>query len=464
MRLDKFLCELHYGTRSQLKKEIRDGLVTVNGRVIRESNCQIDALRDAVCYRNILCTYEKYRYYMLNKPAGVVSATEDPKEETVLSLLAEEERKDLFPIGRLDKDTEGLLILTNDGMFSHNLLSPRKHVAKCYECTLTGAIDPKQTAALEQGVEIGEKRPTLPAKITVLEEKKILLTITEGKYHQVKRMLKAVGNEVLALKRIEMGAIKLDPELKPGEYRRLTQEEITRLQDGDSREVPKIPSAMSAVVRPSWEKIQAVIFDLDGSLVDSMWLWHAIDVEYLGRFGLETPADLQSRIEGMSFSETALFFKEWFQLPDSTEQIKEDWNRMAWDKYSNEVPLKEGALAFIRFCQNRKIKLGIATSNSRKLVENVVAVHGLRDAFDCIMTGCDVKKGKPAPDIYLAVANLLGVPPENCLVFEDILPGIQAGQAAGMKVCAVYDDYSVPQDEAKRKLADYYIHDYKELI
>lgn len=210
--------------------------------------------------------------------------------------------------------------------------------------------------------------------------------------------------------------------------------------------------------------IEAVIFDLDGSLVDSMWMWEAIDVEYLDRFGIEKPDDLQACIEGMSFSETAIYFKERFQIPDSLDKIKEDWNAMAWDKYSHEVPLKEGAEAFLNLCAEKKIKLGIATSNSRELVENVISVHNLKAHFGCIMTGCDVAKGKPAPDIYLAVAKELEVAPDKCLVFEDIIPGIMAGKAAGMSVCAVYDEYSIPQDEQKRELADYYIHDFKEFV
>lgn len=208
------------------------------------------------------------------------------------------------------------------------------------------------------------------------------------------------------------------------------------------------------------QDIQAVIFDLDGSLVDSMWMWRQIDIEYLGKFGIPLPEDLQSNIEGMSFSETSAYFKETFKIPDPIEQIKEDWNRMAWDKYMNEVPLKEGIPKFLAECKARGIKLGIATSNSRELVENIAKVHNLRDYFSCIMTGCDVAKGKPAPDIYLAVAKELNVEPEHCLVFEDIIPGIMAGKNAGMKVCAVEDEYSVPDREKKKDLADYYIVNY----
>lgn len=210
--------------------------------------------------------------------------------------------------------------------------------------------------------------------------------------------------------------------------------------------------------------IKAVIFDLDGSLVDSMWMWYDIDVEYLGRFGLTCPKDLQACIEGMSFSETAVYFKERFSLPDSLEQIKKDWNDMAWDKYLHEVPLKEGVYEFLCYCKEKGIKLGIATSNSRELVENIAKVHGLDAYFECIMTGCDVAKGKPAPDIYLAVAKKLQVAPENCLVFEDIVPGIMAGKSAGMKVCAVEDAYSAYQAGEKEKLADYYIKDFRGII
>ena len=210
--------------------------------------------------------------------------------------------------------------------------------------------------------------------------------------------------------------------------------------------------------------IEAVIFDLDGSMVDSMWMWRTIDIEYLGRFGIELPENLQSCIEGMSFSETAVYFKKRFGLPDDLDTIKADWNRMAWDKYAYEVPVKDGVIELLQYCMDHGIKAGIATSNSRELVDNVIKVHGLDAYFDCIMTGCDVAKGKPAPDIYLAVARALSVAPENCLVFEDIIPGIQAGKAAGMQVCAVYDKYSEHQDDVKRDLADYYTYQFRELM
>ncbi len=210
--------------------------------------------------------------------------------------------------------------------------------------------------------------------------------------------------------------------------------------------------------------IDAVIFDLDGSLVDSMWVWRTIDVEYLGRFGIPLPEDLHSGIEGMSFHETALYFKDRFEIPDSLEQIKADWNKMAWDKYCGEVPLKKGVLDFLQNCVNCGILLGIATSNSRELMEALAKTHGIRQYFSCIMTGSEVPRGKPAPDIYLAVAGQLKVSPGRCLVFEDILPGIQAGRSAGMRVCAVEDAYSEADREKKAALADYYIEDYTGLF
>ena len=211
------------------------------------------------------------------------------------------------------------------------------------------------------------------------------------------------------------------------------------------------------------QNIKAVIFDLDGSLVDSMWIWKDIDIEYLGRFGIDIPENLQKDIEGKSFSETAVYFKERFQIPDSLEKMKEDWNQMAWDKYVHEVMLKPGADVFLNYCMKKGIKLGIATSNSRALVEAVANARGFGKHFDCIMTACEVEKGKPSPDIYLAVASKLNVEPKECLVFEDITAGIMAGKNAGMCVCAVEDEYSMHQTKEKKELADYYIRDYYEI-
>lgn len=212
------------------------------------------------------------------------------------------------------------------------------------------------------------------------------------------------------------------------------------------------------------KKIEAVIFDLDGTLADSMGIWKEIDIAYLGKFQIPLPEDLQYKIEGMSFTETACYFKERFQIPDSIAEIKADWNHMAWDKYEKDVALKPGADEFVKQCHSNGLKLGIATSNSRELVENFTKVHGLNAYFTSIMTSCDVQKGKPAPDIYLRTAGELEARPEKCLVFEDIVMGIQAGKAAGMRVCAVEDAYSVYQRAEKKKLADYYIGSYLELL
>ena len=205
---------------------------------------------------------------------------------------------------------------------------------------------------------------------------------------------------------------------------------------------------------------KAVIFDLDGTLVDSMWMWKAIDIEYLGRFGFDLPPSLQKDIEGMSFSETAVYFKETFQIPDTLEEIKATWNRMAYDKYTKEVPLKKGVQEFLDYCKENGILLGIATSNSRELVDATLKALNIKEYFACVMTACEVAKGKPAPDIYLAVAEKLQAEPSRCLVFEDIEMGIMAGKNAGMEVCAVEDEFSMNQIEAKKKLADYYIKDY----
>lgn len=214
----------------------------------------------------------------------------------------------------------------------------------------------------------------------------------------------------------------------------------------------------------SLKQKQAVIFDLDGTLVDSMWMWHKIDVEYLGRFGYGCPPLLQKEIEGMSFSETAVYFKETFHIPDSIEQIKQSWIEMSIEKYRSEVPLKPGVKPFLKFLRMQNIKAGIATSNGQAMVDVVLESLQIKPYFQVVTTACEVAAGKPAPDIYLKVADRLSVTPARCLVFEDVPAGIMAGKAAGMEVCAVEDDFSRHMKEEKQALADYYIHDYQELL
>lgn len=231
MRLDKFLCELNIGSRSQVKDYIRKGLVTVNSLPAAKPEQKIDENRDKVSFQGRELHYQTFVYYMMNKPAGVVSATQDNTCRTVLDFISSDRKKDLFPVGRLDKDTEGLLLLTNDGELAHSLLSPKKHVAKTYLVGIEKPLSLKQAEALEQGVDIGEKRLTLPAKVELLSEKLITLTIHEGKFHQVKRMLQAVDNRVLTLKRISFGALSLDETLPPGAYRELTKQEVTLLYE-----------------------------------------------------------------------------------------------------------------------------------------------------------------------------------------------------------------------------------------
>lgn len=209
---------------------------------------------------------------------------------------------------------------------------------------------------------------------------------------------------------------------------------------------------------------QAVIFDLDGTLVDSMWMWKSIDIEYLGKHGVQMPQDLQKNISGMSFSETARYFKEEFRLSDSIDEIKQAWNDMAMYKYTHEVEPKVGVISFLQHLKNNGIRTGIATSNSVELVTAVLDTLQMREYFDEVHTSCEVEHGKPEPDIYLYVADCLGVDPKHCLVFEDISQGILAGKAAGMEVCAIEDDFSAEEREEKKKLADYYITDYTELM
>lgn len=209
--------------------------------------------------------------------------------------------------------------------------------------------------------------------------------------------------------------------------------------------------------------VKAVIFDLDGTLVDSMWLWKQIDIDYLGRYGYELPERLQEEIEGMSFSETAVYFKERFKLEESLEKIKSDWNDMAMELYKTKVRLKPGAMEFLQYLKKNNIYTGIATSNSKELLMAVLDALDIKHLFDSIHVSCEVKFGKPAPDIYLLVANDLGVSPESCLVFEDIPQGALAGKNAGMKVCGVHDDAAAKHSEKVWDYSDYYIEGFYEL-
>ena len=230
MRLDKFLCEMNIGTRSQVKDYIRKGMVTVNGVIAKKSEEKVDENKDEVAFRGEVLRFQQFFYYMLNKPRGVVSATKDNLDRTVVDLLGTD-RRDIFPVGRLDKDTEGLLLLTNDGELAHYLLSPKKHVKKTYLVTIREALSREAVEALEQGVDIGDDKPTAPAWVELIDDTHIYLTICEGRFHQVKRMLKAVDNEVLALKRVSFGGLNLDEALAPGKYRELTAQEVALLHE-----------------------------------------------------------------------------------------------------------------------------------------------------------------------------------------------------------------------------------------
>ncbi|MEG1504888.1 MAG: HAD family phosphatase [Lachnospiraceae bacterium] len=207
--------------------------------------------------------------------------------------------------------------------------------------------------------------------------------------------------------------------------------------------------------------IKGVIFDLDGTLVDSMWLWPAVDEEYMNKYALTMPERFHEKIEGMSFTETARYFLEEFpDLHQSIEQVQTEWLDMTLEKYTTQVTLKPGALEFITELKKRGIKFGIATSNTRKLVDATLKALGVDAFFDSVRTACEVSAGKPAPDVYLKVAQDLHTAPKNCLVFEDVPMGILAGKNAGMTVCGVDDDFSRNQEKRKKELADYYIKDY----
>lgn len=457
MRLDKFLVEMKKGSRSEVKKLIKSGRVTVDGQTVREPEQKFDPERAQISLDGQTVSYASFEYFMLNKPQGVVSATEDRRFQTVVDLIGDARRKDLFPAGRLDIDTEGLLLITNDGQLAHQLLSPKKHVDKVYFARVEGILPSDVKEQFAKGLTLDGDVKTLPARLELLKEgpvSEVRLTIHEGKFHQVKRMFEAVGCRVIYLKRLSMGSLVLDETLAPGEYRRLTDDELCALK---GEEVSSLENSSPLAGK------KAFLFDLDGTLVDSMWMWGAIDVEYLGKFGLTCPPDLQKAIEGMSFSETAAYFKKRFSLDASLDEIKADWVSMSIEKYRSQVFPKPGAEDFLSWAAKQNIKMAVCTSNGREMVDAVLSSLNLARYFDCIITGCEVAAGKPSPDIYLEAARRMKVSPEECAVFEDVPAGILAGKRAGMEVFAVEDEYSLGMEEEKRALSDFYIRDYREL-
>lgn len=230
MRLDKFLCDTAGVTRTEAKNAVKKGQIAVNGQVQKAADFKVKENTDTVTFQGRPLSYAAFHYYILHKPAGVITATEDKKESTVMDILREEKVKNLFPVGRLDKDTEGLLLITDDGELAHNLLSPKKHVDKEYLVKVRDSISEDDCRKLSEGVDIGDEKPTAPAKVERVAEKEILLTIREGRFHQVKRMLQAVGNEVLYLKRLSMGSLRLPKDLEKGAYRPLSEEEIYKIK------------------------------------------------------------------------------------------------------------------------------------------------------------------------------------------------------------------------------------------
>lgn len=258
MRLDKYLADCGCGTRTEVKKYIRAGMITINGTVCKDNGEKIDPETDRICCGETMLSYHRFQYMMLHKPAGCVTATKDNLHKTIMDYLPAHCRKDMFPVGRLDLDTEGLLLITNDGEMAHNLLAPGKHVPKTYYARIVGCVTQKECEMFAKGLDIGEEKLTKPAVLNILSSNvpaaifdktdtadapehmdsaadlslsEVMITITEGKFHQIKRMFQAVGMKVVYLRRVSMGNLHLDKTLRPGEYRFLTEEEITDLEN-----------------------------------------------------------------------------------------------------------------------------------------------------------------------------------------------------------------------------------------
>lgn len=233
MRLDKFLKECNVCSRSESKQVLKKGLIKINGNIVKDASYKLDENNDVVTYNDKVIEYQEFVYIMLNKPAGVISATEDSKDTTVIDLVSEYAHKEVFPFGRLDKDSVGLLILSNDGKLAHELLSPKKHVSKVYYLKIKGRLDESDVEAFKNGITLEDGYVTKEGKLEIIKSDEIsecLATISEGKFHQLKRMFIALDKEVVFLKRIKFKDIELDESLKEGEYRLLTKEEIDSLK------------------------------------------------------------------------------------------------------------------------------------------------------------------------------------------------------------------------------------------
>ncbi|MED1203145.1 pseudouridine synthase [Heyndrickxia acidicola] len=235
MRIDKLLSNAGVGSRKEVKKLLKDGAVKVNDVIMKDAKTKLNPEEDVVTVHGEPVVYREYVYFMMNKPQGVISATEDLRDKTVIDLLKTEDRiLEPFPVGRLDKDTEGLLLITNDGALAHQLLSPKKHVPKTYFAVIDGEVSEKDTDAFREGVTLDDGYHTKPGVLKILKtglRSDIELTITEGKFHQVKRMFEAVGKRVVYLRRLSMGPLLLDESLQLGEYRELSEEEVVKLKE-----------------------------------------------------------------------------------------------------------------------------------------------------------------------------------------------------------------------------------------
>ena len=236
-RLDKFLANAGFGTRTEVKKLIKQKRVQVDGEIPKNGDTKIDPEKQTISVDGEMVSSQKHEYILLHKPAGYLTATKDAKDPTVMDLVDSRIKDRLFPVGRLDKDTEGLLLITDDGPLSHELLSPKKHVPKTYYARVSGKIPEDACRRFTEGLDIGDEKPTLPAELKIIKDdsegqcSEIELTIHEGRFHQVKRMVHTIGCEVTYLKRISMGSLKLENSLEKGAYRRLTAEEIESLKE-----------------------------------------------------------------------------------------------------------------------------------------------------------------------------------------------------------------------------------------
>ncbi len=453
MRLDKYLADCNVASRREAKKIIRTGVVTVNGEIVENTGENVDEKTAVVCVNGEKLFYKRFVYIMLNKPAGCVSAREDKRYPTVLDYIDDYYKPfDIFPVGRLDVDTEGLLLITNDGKFAHSMLSPHKNVYKRYFAVTDRPMEEADIEKFAAGMEFKEFTAK-SARLELTENpREVYIEIAEGKYHQVKRMVDRVGKAVNYLKRVAIGPLKLDETLAPGESRELTDEELALLKAIKEKKMDK--------------EIKACVFDLDGTLTNT--------INAIAHFGNE--ALVKNGFNALPVNDYKKYVGDGRKvlieriLRANNADIETNYDAVCADYDAGyeadplyDTDAYEGIRTLLTKLKKRKIKLAVCTNKPDNVAHDVIRQIFGEGVFDFISGVIDGQPTKPAPDSALRAAAALEVTPEECVFIGDTNVDIKTGKNAGMTTVGVlwgFRDY----DELNEAGAEYIIENPKELL